>query len=151
MKEKILDTLKSLGFTLEDIGDSCYGFQFEGNNYLYMYNESDEDFLNIALPVVLEWDGETKTSFYQLMDKLNSTLKYVKANKVKDSMWLYYERELFGDEDLELVVSRMIFHLDAGINYLHRSMKKAKEMDDSVQEGGNDDEAIEITDNEDVA
>lgn len=151
MKEKILDTLKALGFTLEDMGDSCYGFQFEGKNYLYMYNESDADFLNIALPTVLEWDGETKASFFQLMDKLNSTLKYVKANKVNDSMWLFYERELFGDEDLKQVVSRMIFHLDAGINYLHRSMKKVEDVDDSAQDGGNDDESVEMTDNEDVA
>lgn len=95
-----MEAFKSMGFEMDDLEDLGYGFQYEGH-YLYMPNESDEDFLNIALPAVLDIDDESNVAFYQLMDKLNGTLKYVKANKLNDSMWLFYERELFGGENLE--------------------------------------------------
>jgi len=127
MKEKILDAFKALGFELEEMDGLGYGFQYEGKHYLYMYNEDDEDFLNIALPAVMDVEDMDNVDFYQVMDKINGTLKYVKANKLNDSMWLFYERELFGDEDLQQVLSRMILHLDAGFSFLCKAMEKAEE------------------------
>ena len=113
MKEKILDAFKALGFEMEDMEGLGYGFEYEGKHFLYMYNEDDEDFLNLALPAVLDIDDENNVAFYQVMDKINGTLKYVKANKLNDSMWLFYERELFDGEDLKQILSRMILHLEA--------------------------------------
>ena len=101
MKEKILEAFKTMGFAMEELEGMGYGFDYEGKHFLYMYNEDDEDFLNISLPGVLDIDNENDTTFYQVMDKLNGTLKYVKAYKLNDSMWLFYERELFGGEDLK--------------------------------------------------
>ena len=60
------------------------------------------------------------------MDKMNSTLKYVKANKLGDGLWLFYERELFGGEDLEKLVSRMILHLEAAMNFFRNTMASIK-------------------------
>ena len=61
----------------------------------------------------VEINDENIHAAHLLMDKLNSTLKYVKANKLGDSMWLFYERELYGGEDFEKLLSRMILHLEA--------------------------------------
>ena len=127
MKEKILEALKALGFELEEMDGLGYDFQYEGKHYLYMYNEDDEDFLNISLPAVLDIDEENNLDFYKVMDKLNGTFKYVKANKLSDSMWLFYERELFGDEDLKQLLYRMILHLEAALNYLRRAMESSEE------------------------
>ena len=129
MKEKILDAFKALGFEMEDMEGLGYGFQYEGKHFLYMYNEDDEDFLNIALPAVLDMDDENNVGFYQVMDKLNGTLKYVKAYTLNDSMWLFYERELFDDEDLKQILSRMILHLEAALMFLHRAMADSDDSD----------------------
>ena len=134
MKEQILDAFKALGFEMEEMEGLGYGFQYEGKHYLYMYNEDDEDFLNISIPAVLDLDDENNVGFYQVMDKLNGTLKYVKANKLNDSMWLFYERELFGGEDLKQVLSRMIFHLEAGFYFLHRAMESSDDGSDTVSD-----------------
>ena len=134
MKEKILDAFKALGFEMEDMEGLGYGFEYEGKHFLYMYNEDDEDFLNIALPAVLDMDDENNMGFYQVMDKINGTLKYVKANKLNDSMWLFYERELFGGEDLKQILSRMILHLEAGLMFLRRAMASSEEDSDSASE-----------------
>ena len=114
MKEQILNVFATLGFQLEEMEGFGYGFQYEGINYLFMPNEDDEEFLNISVPAILEINDDNLHAALMLMDKMNSTLKYVKANKLGDGLWLFYERELFGGEDLEKLVSRMILHLEAG-------------------------------------
>ncbi len=134
MKEKILEAFKALGFEMEELEGMGYGFQYEGKHFLYMYNEDDEDFLNISLPGVLDIDDENNTTFYQVMDKLNGTLKYVKAYKLNDSMWLFYERELFGGEDLKQILSRMILHLEAGLMFLRRAMASSEEESEDASE-----------------
>lgn len=148
MKEQILDAFKALGFEMEEMEGLGYGFQYEGKHYLYMYNEDDEDFLNISIPAVLDLDDENNVGFYQVMDKLNGTLKYVKANKLNDSMWLFYERELFGGEDLKQVLSRMILHLEAGFMFLHRAMVASEE---SESDSDSEEVVDDSDDKEDVA
>lgn len=103
MKEQILNTFVTLGFQLEEMEGFGYGFRYEGINYLYMPNDDDEDFLNISIPAIVEVAEDNAQPALMLMDKLNSSLKYVKANRMGDSIWLFYERELYGGEDFEEV------------------------------------------------
>ena len=131
MKEQILNVFETLGFQLEEMEGFGYGFCYEGINYLFMPNEDDEEFLNIAIPAILEINEDNAHAAHMLMDKLNSTLKYVKANKLGDSMWLFYERELYGGEDLEKLVSRMILHLEAAMSFYRNAMANIKEELDS--------------------
>ena len=149
MKEKILEAFKALGFEMEELEGMGYGFEYEGKHFLYMYNEDDEDFLNISLPGVLDIDDENNTTFYQVMDKLNSTLKYVKAYKLNDSMWLFYERELFGGEDLKQVLSRMILHLEAALMFLRRAMADSDDSDGDTSTDAS--EEADDADKEEVA
>lgn len=146
MKDKILEAFKALGFEMEELEGIGYGFEYEGKHFLYMYNDDDEDFLNISLPGVLDIDNENDTTFYQVMDKLNGTLKYVKAYKFNDCMWLFYERELFGGEDLKQVISRMILHLEAALMFLRRATANSDDSD-----GGTETEAADNADKGDAA
>lgn len=145
MKEKILNVFETLGFQLEEMEGFGYGFRYEGINYLFMPNEDDEEFLNIAIPAILEINEDNVHAAHMLMDKLNSTLKYVKANKLGDSMWLFYERELYGGEDLEKLVSRMILHLEAAMNFYRNAMTNIK------NELGNSDDDTPSDDTEEAA
>ncbi len=123
MKEKILDAFSNLGFKLEEEEGTGYYFNYEGLNLLYMYNENDEDFLNIAIPGIIEVEDGKALHICALMEKINSTLKYVKAYILGSSVWLFYERELFGEEDLQMVISRMVLHLEAGLVYARKAME----------------------------
>lgn len=122
MKEQILNVFATLGFQLEKLEDMGYSFRYEGVNYLYMPNEEDENFLNIAIPSIIDIDEDNLHEAMLIEDKINSTVKYVKANKFCDGLWLFYERELYGGEDLEKLVSQMILHLEASMNYFRRLM-----------------------------
>ena len=153
MTEKILETFKSLGFELEDLEEIGYGFQYESINFIWMTNE-DTKFLNIGIPGVLDKKDGDELMFYQLIDKLNGTFKYVKVNTLGDSMWLFYERELLdSDENLEEIISKMVVHLEASLEMFRMILKEANENSDENTYEGNDEsetftEAIEVSDDE---
>ena len=134
MKQKILDALRSLGFKVNDLGENgFYGFRYESNNLMYMYNEHDEDFLNIAAPFVQEIDPDNELLYYQLMDNINSKLKYVKAYRMENDVWLFVEHELMETDDLNTVLMSMIAHLDMGVTIFHDALAKI-EADEDVDE-----------------
>ena len=152
MKEKILEAFRELGFKLEEEEGMGYCFNYEGLNLMYMYNESDEEFLNIALPGIVEVEEDKMLQICALLEKINSTLKYIKAYMLGNSVWLFYERELIeqreqsrtcsdyaesrekktegqlcGEEDLMTVISRMILHLEAGLVFARKAMAEIEE------------------------
>lgn len=180
MKEKILEAFRDLGFKLEEEEGMGYCFNYEGLNLLYMYNENDEEFLNIALPGIVEVEEDRMLQICALLEKINSTLKYVKAYMLGNSVWLFYERELieqrehsrtssgygesrekknegqlFGEEDLMTVISRMILHLEAGLVFARKAMAEIEETmandssDDDTAESAEEIVAEEIADDED--
>ena len=162
MKEKILEAFRELGFKLEEEEGMGYFFNYEGLNLLYMYNESDEEFLNIAIPGIVEVEEDRMLQICALLEKINSTLKYIKAYMVGNSVWLFYERELIEQReqsrtcsDLMTVISRMILHLEAGLVFARKAMAEIEETmanDSSADDTAENAEEIvteEIADDED--
>jgi hypothetical protein len=144
MKEQVLNALQALGFQLEEMEDLGYGFRYEGIDYLYMPNDNDDDFLSISVPGLVEITEENAATTYKVMDRINATVKYVKANKMGRGMWMFYERELFGGEDLEILITRMVLHLESAVNFfrnaLERSMDDDEESEDNVDTNENNDD-----------
>lgn len=143
MKEKIFNAFKSLGFEMEDMEELGYGFDYEGLHYLWMNND-DEEFLNIAIPAVYDKSDSNELEFYQVIDKLNSMLKYVKVNEIGNSMWLFYEREMIGDEDFEKLLPKMILHLEHAVRFLRNGGEDANRGSD--EDGAINDDHIDEDD-----
>ena len=137
MKEKILAAFENLGFNLEDNESLGFSFNYEGITYLYMYNEDDEDFLNISVPGIYDLEEDNKENYDALKEKINSTLKYFKAYTLGKGLWLFYERDLLGNEDLEEVIRRMILHLAAALMFARDSIEKID--NDESEEGSDND------------
>lgn len=130
MKEKILEAFENLGFNLEYNNTLGYSFFYEGINLLYMYNEDDETFLNISVPGIYDLE-DGKETYDVLKEKINSTLKYVKAYTLCNSLWIFYERDLLGNEDLEEVIRRMVLQLAAALMF-------ARDVIDKIENGESD-------------
>lgn len=130
MKEKILEAFENLGFNLEYNDTLGYSFFYEGINLLYMYNEDDETFLNISVPGIYDLE-DGKEAYDELKEKINSTLKYVKAYTLCNSLWIFYERDLLGNEDLEEVIRRMVLQLAAALMF-------ARDIIDKIENGESD-------------
>ena len=138
MKEKILAAFENLGFNLEDNESLGFSFNYEGINYLYMYNEDDEDFLNISVPGIYDLEEDNKENYDALKEKINSTLKYVKAYTIGKGLWLFYERELLGNEDLEEVIRHMVLHLAAALMFARDSIEKIENGESDEGSDNND-------------
>ena len=139
MKEKVLDVLKALGFETKDF-EIGYGFEFEGSHFLYLPSD-DEQFLSIALPSVHEFDEENELEGYKLMNKVNRQMKYVKATRINGDIWLFFERNLLGEEDLKEVLQQMIFSLEAAHFFLQDWEENAE--DDNESDEDEDDFELE--------
>ena len=122
MKEKVMEVFAELGFKLEQMDDLGYEFSYEGTNFIFMPSADDEDFLNICVPGIYDLEEESPLTFIELMNKINSTLKYIKAYELSKSIWLFYERELLGNEDLVKGISHMILHLEAGLMFSRKTL-----------------------------
>lgn len=142
MKEKILEAFSELGFKLEQTESGSYTFRYEGTTFLYLYNEDDESFLSLAIPCICEYEEGKASRLFLLTEKINSTLKYVKAYNINDSVWLFYERELLNEEeDLKMTISRMVLHLDSGYAFASRTIKAIDEaMDEPADDENNETE-----------
>ncbi len=151
MKEKFFEAFKALGFKLEDLDGTALGFHYEGRSLLILPNEGDEEFLNIALPCVVETGDIGEEKYNEVKEKLNSTLKYVKTYNAFGGLTMFYERELIGNEDLKDVIRRMILHLEAGHFFLHHRLLSHNDDGDSDSFGNSDVTEIIDSSDEDLA
>ena len=105
-----------------------------------MYNEDDENFLNISVPGIYDLEENNKETYNALKEKINSTLKYIKAYTLGGSLWLFYERDLLGNEDLEEVIRHMILHLAAALMFARDAIEKIDngESDEDSDDDNND-------------
>lgn len=131
MKEKVLEAFAELGFELTPMED-FFGFDYENMHLLYMPASNDENFLNISVPGIYDLEVGNQKQFVELTNKINSMLKYIKAYELGESLWLFYERELLGDEDLPTLITRIVLHLEAALAF---SRMTIAEMEQEVLSG----------------
>lgn len=122
MKEKILETLRIMGFVPHPVEDWGYDFEFEGQTFLYIPNEND-NYLNICLPLGAKQTERNEMKFYKAVDRVNSDLFFVKAYKRSDNhIWLAYECEIDDPDrdDLDVKLARVIHTLNNAYQYIMR-------------------------------
>ena len=149
MKEKIVEALRDLGFILEEVSGIGYHFKFEAVNMFYL-NSEDEKFVSIIGPGIFETEHSDMEVVYKTMEKVNSTLKYVKAYLWNDSITLTYEREMFGEENLEEMLGSMIVQLESALRFSRNVIDKLQnETNDADDDDEADDADVEEIDADD--
>ncbi len=141
--------LKTMGFDPKELSFG-YEFEYEDLHYLFLPSDNDEKFLSLALPAVLNFNDEEHPATYEMMDELNSSIKYVKASRIHDAIWLFYERELQGNEDLEALLTAMIMALEAALINLHGQVRDAENEDEEEDEDSESGDDIVDADSEDA-
>lgn len=120
-----MEAFEELGFQLGQIVEMEWlGFSFEGNKYMYLSDGEEEEYLRISIPYIYELKDDNMNKFVELEEWINSTSICVKACRKGNNLWLFYERKLFGEEDLKLVISHMIMSLDYSLFTAHRYIEE---------------------------
>lgn len=144
MNEMIIKAFRALGLELEVLDELVYGFDYEGARYLWLANV-DDDMLSICMPGIMDQEDVGELEFYKLMDKVNGTFKFVKANAVGDSVWLFYEHELMGEVNYERLIQHMVLHLDQAYRMLLIAGSD-DEADHDAEEALSDDVRVVVSD-----
>ena len=79
------------------------------------------------------------------MNKVNRQMKYVKATRINGDIWLFFERNLLGEEDLKEVLQQMIFSLEAA-HFFMQDWEENAEDDNESDEDEDDNESDEDED-----
>lgn len=85
------------------------------------------------MPGAYDFDEDDAGKHCALTESINSALKYIKAYNIDKSMWFFYERKILEGENIEDIIRRMIFHLQAGLLVLRKTI-------DSYDSNGEDED-----------
>lgn len=121
-KELILAKIEELGFSIEEAGDFGYVFKFEELTILYMPDD-DENFLRFAVPNIYDVTDENKRFVLEVVNDTNMSIKYSKTCVYGDSVWVFYEYRLFGEDNLEDIIEHSMLLLQASYFLFHRKLE----------------------------
>ena len=121
-KELILAKIEELGFSIQEAGDFGYVFNFEELTILYMPDD-DENFLRFAVPNIYDVTDENKWLVLEVVNDTNMSIKYSKTCVYSDSVWVFYEYRLFGEDNLEDIIEHSLLLLQASYFLFHRKLE----------------------------
>lgn len=121
-KELILAKIEELGFSIEEAGDFGYVFKYEELTILYMPDD-DENFLRFAVPNIYDVTDENKPFVLEVVNDTNMSIKYSKTCVYGDSVWVFYEYRLFGEDNLEDIFEHSMLLLQASYFLFHRKLE----------------------------
>lgn len=101
IKNDILKALDNLGFTVDEFGGHFYHFEYEELNYLYNYDERDEDFLFLSIPNIFQVTEENAAMVMPVINQANNIVKYAKITYSQEMVWATLEYPLFDWVNIE--------------------------------------------------
>lgn len=143
MKDRVLKALDSLGFKIEKAKDNMYEFSYEGKQLAYCYEEEYKNLLCIIVPYLFIGKKRLGRYYYLLIDELNARLKYVKFTGVACHISVEYEREIIGDENIEQILTRMIYCLDDAVTEFNESVASLQRRLALEEESDDDDTFVD--------
>lgn len=91
LKEMMKQYLQEEGYCPKD---EEYGLAFkcEGRNFLFLYDEDDEQFFRLMMPAIYDVTEENLPAVLAALNKVNSDMKVVKVyTSYGDSVWVGFE------------------------------------------------------------
>ncbi len=135
MKLLVIRALKSLGYDLHiDASHLGVRFEHEGRDLVFLFKGPLTRNLRFALPDLLDQDLVGKELFCQILNDINCHVSQVKACCYDDKMWLVSERAYLNGDDMETIVSSIIYSIEEGIDYLNEHYGRVL-VEEAIQKG----------------
>lgn len=120
IKEKVLATLRSLGFIPEQIEDFGYRIEYEGLTIIYTSEDDDAKCISMAVPGLFDITDENRSNVIESMVELCGRMKFVQPLIMFDNqVWLCYQHHLGPNEVTTDLVEHMIRTLTISTVTLH--------------------------------
>ena len=122
-KSVILLQLEELGFSIEQVDEDFYFFDYEELKILYMPDNEDDSFLRFAIPYIYDVTEENKPFVLEVVNDTNLAIKYSKTCVYKDTVWIFYEHRIFEEVDLGELLEHTLMLLKATYYLFHRKIE----------------------------
>ena len=107
-KRVILEKLEEFGFSVEEIPEFGYVFNYEGINFLYTPDNDDEDFLRFSVPNIFDVTEDNRTLVFDIINNTNLKIKYDKVCAYGNNVWATYEHRIFNNDNIEEVSTSLV-------------------------------------------
>lgn len=121
-KQRIVDSLTSMGFELKEQEGFGYLFSFGHFQLVYMLSEANDQMIRIVVPNLCEVSDDNELAVYEAMNEIAQTVNYVKPMMVESSVWISYEHRQVEDCDIDKVLEFMIRTLLTAATLFHRKI-----------------------------
>lgn len=124
LKEMLADYLREEGFLPKEENFGI-AFKCEGINFLFLYDEDDEQYFRLVMPAIFDINEENRAAVLEAMNKVNSEMKVVKIYTFNDdSVWLGFEVLVDSTPVLEDFVPRGVNMLRAARRAFYEAIQQ---------------------------
>ncbi len=114
MNKKIITAFEDLGFKVTILDENLYGLTYDAINMVCRIIPDDTHFLDVGMPFDITKNSHETTC--RLINQINVRLKYVKAYKKDNTLWVVCERDLNDDEEVKIQIREVVYCL---VNAMH--------------------------------
>jgi len=124
LQKLYIDFLGEEGYRPEVDSDGDVAFKMDGKSYFFYTNEDDNNYFsfNIANIWPIE-SAEERSQVLEAVNAVNASTKVVKAQVIKDNVWLSIEILLTDPKDFKASFERMKALMDSGIEKFVSEMR----------------------------
>lgn len=122
--ERVFEFLKQQGFCPEiDPENGNIYFKFQMRSYIYINNDEDDAFFQLALPGIYDVTEENRELVLEAANQTNLGIKVIKACIVGNDVWVFFENLLDGTPDIGDILPRALNILQGGQQAFYDNMK----------------------------
>lgn len=121
--EMVLDFLKEQGFLPQvDPDDGCITFKFQMAHFLFVNNDEDEEFFQLLMPAIYDVTEDNREMVFEITNRINRSIKVVKACVVDDSVWLFFEILLDHSPEVDSIIPRALQILQGAQQHFYQEI-----------------------------
>jgi len=107
-KDLVLDFLRKEGFLPEVDENGNVVFKYQMTTFVFFVDENDEGFFQLAMPHIYDVTEDNRELVLEAANRVNQSLKVMKACVVDNSVWLMFEILLDATPDVKDIMPRAL-------------------------------------------
>ena len=121
--EMVMNFLRQQGFCPEvDEDNGNILFKYQMANFLFVNNDEDEEFFQLLMPGIYDVTDDNRDMVLEAANKVNHSIKVVKACVINDNVWLFFENLLDHTPEVEDSIPRALAILQGARQHFYQEI-----------------------------
>lgn len=121
--EMVMNFLRQQGFCPEvDEDNGNILFKYQMANFLFVNNDEDEEFFQLLMPGIYDVTDDNRDMVLEAANKVNHSIKVVKACVINDNVWLFFENLLDHTPEVEDIIPRALAILQGARQHFYQEI-----------------------------